>query len=131
MRWHIVLLAAFLVLGASVVAAQSVPSVMWLADDLNLPLQDGTAIDFAFPYETRLVGGGDPEGDATLTFETCENHHCATQALAVVEGTSVLRYGLDPSQYHRGWNLFTLTLTLTDNGISSSDTLTIRAKVAP
>jgi hypothetical protein len=131
MRRHVVFVVACLVLGAAMVAARSPPSVMWLADDLNLPLRDGTALDFAFPYDTRLVDGAEPERDATLTLEICENHGCVTQSLAVVEGTSRLRYGLDPSQYHRGWNLFTLPLTLTDNAIASSDTLTIQAKVTP
>ena len=131
MRKHLTILAAVLVVGASAVWAQSAPSVTWLAEDLNLPLRDGTAIDFAFQYDTHLADGADPEGDATLTIQTCENHRCRIQPLAVVEGTSFLRYGLDPSQYHRGQNLFTLTLTLTDNGVVSSDTLTIRARVTP
>ena len=129
MRRSLWLLMLFLLLGAPAALAQSEPSVTWLADDLDLPLHDGTAIDFAFQYDVHLVGGDDPEGDATLALELCENRRCTTQSLAVVEGTSFLRYGLDPSQYHRGKNLFTLTLTLTDNGITSSDTLTIRAVV--
>jgi len=129
MRRHFVVLAALLALGAPAAVAQEAPSVTWLADDLDLPLRDGTAVDFAFQYDTHLVNGADPEGDATLTIETCENHRCATQSLPAVEGTSFLRYGLDPTQYHRGQNIFTLTLTLTDNGLSSSDTLTIQARV--
>ncbi len=131
MRRQLLLLAAFLVLGVSPVVAQSDPSVTWLAEDLNLPLSDGTAVDIALQYDVHLVDGADPEGDAPPAIETCENHRCTTQGLAVVEGTGFLRYGLDPSQYHRGHNLFTLTLTLTDNGIVSSDTLAIRAIVRP
>lgn len=130
MRWRSALLASCLMmLGASAVLAQSEPSVTWLADDLNLPLRDGTALDFAFPYDVHLVDGADPEGDATLTLRLCENRRCSTHALAVVEGTSFQRFGLDPTNYHPGPNVYTLTLTLTDNGLSSSDTLTIRARV--
>jgi hypothetical protein len=115
--------------GVSTVPAQSAPSVAWLAEDLNLPLREGTAVDFAFPYEVRLAGGADPEGDATLTLRICENHRCHSVALAPSEGTSFQRYGIDPTVYHRGLNVFTLTLTLTDNGETSADTLTIRARV--
>ena len=131
MRRHFVVLAAFLVCGAPVALAQQAPSVTWLAEDLDLPLRDGTAVDFAFQYDTHLADGTDPEGDATLAIRLCENHRCTTQALPAVEGTSFLRYGLDPTQYHRGQNLFTLTLTLTDNGLTSSDTLTIQSRVTP
>lgn len=127
----LVLMAAFLLLGASAAMAQSEPSVTWTDMDLNLPLQYGTAVDFAFQYEVHLVGGADPEGDATLTLEVCENYRCYTSALAPVEGTRFLRYGLDPSQYHRGRNLYKLTLTLVDNGLTSSDTLTIQAIIRP
>jgi len=93
------------------------------------PLRDGTAGDFACPYDVRLLGGADPEGDAMLTIKVCADHRCSTQSLAVLEGTSFQRFGLDPTRYHPGENLHTLTLTLTDNGASSSDTLTIRARV--
>lgn len=129
MRSRALVVAACLMLGVSALGAQSAPSVVWLAEDLNLPLRDGTAVDFAFQYDVHLADGADPEGDAALTLEICENRRCFSQSLPAVEGTSFLRYGLDPTQYHRGPNLFTLTLTLTDNGIASSDTLTIRARV--
>ena len=129
MRAYAVVLAVFLVLGASGLHAQSEPSVTWLAEDLDLPLRDGTAVDFAFQYDVHLFGGSDPEEDATLTLRVCQNHRCSTSSLAVIEGTSFQRFGLDPTQYHPGHNVFTLTLTLTDNGASSSDTLTIRARV--
>ncbi|HXV77859.1 MAG TPA: hypothetical protein VD788_16230 [Candidatus Polarisedimenticolaceae bacterium] len=130
----LVVVAAVLVLGFTAGTAQTeppVPSVGWIADDLNLPLRYGTAVEFAFQYEVHLVGGEDPEGDATLTLELCENHRCTTSTLAPAEGIRFLRYGLDPSQYHRGRNLYTFTLTLTDNGITSDDTLTIQAVVRP
>jgi len=128
-RHHAFVLTAFLMLGASSVWTQSEPSVTWLAEDLELPLREGTAVDFAFPYDVRLLGGADPEEDATLTLKVCANHRCSTQSLAVLDGTSFQRFGLDPTQYHPGENLYTLTLTLTDNGALSSDTLTIRARV--
>ena len=131
MSKKLVLMAVMLLLGASAAMAQSEPTVTWNAMDLNLPLSDGTAIDFAFPYDVHLVGGSDPEGDATLTIEICSNHRCYTSALVPMEGTSYQRFGLDPSQYHRGRNLYTLTLTLQDNGLTSSDTLTIQAIVRP
>lgn len=131
MRFHRVVFAVLLMLLTSAVWAQSEPSVTWNADDLVLPLRDGTAIEFAFPYDVHLVGGADPEGDATLSLTLCQNHRCTEQSLAVNEGTSFQRFGLDPTQYHNGNNLYTLTLTLQDNGVLSSDTLTIRAKVRP
>lgn len=131
MRWHPAVVAGILLLGAPAVMAQSEPSVTWNADDLNLPLRDGTAIDFAFPYDVHMVGGADPEGDAALSIRICSNHRCTEQALAVTEGTSFMRFGLDPTQYHRGNNIYTLSLTLTDNGLVSADTLTIRARVTP
>jgi len=128
-RSHLVVLIALLTLGGSAVRAQSEPSVTWLAEDLELPLYDGTAVDFAFPYSIQLLGGVDPEGDASLTLQVCQNHRCSTQPLPVFEGTSYQRFGLDPTQYHPGYNLYTLMLTLTDNGMTSSDTLTIRVRV--
>lgn len=131
MSRKLVLMVAVLILGASAAMAQTEPLVMWNVADLNLPLSDGTAVDFAFPYDVHLVGGADPEGDAALTLEVCQNHRCYSSSLAPVEGTSFLRFGLDPSQYHRGRNLYTLTLTLTDNGLTSTDTLTIQAIVRP
>ena len=129
MRRHLVVLVALVVFGAASAAAQGTPSVTWLVDDSDLQLRYGTGLDFAFSYEVRLVGGADPEGDATLTLETCENHRCTTSSLGVAEGVRYLRFGIDPSQYHAGRNVFTFTLTLTDNGITSTDTLTLRATV--
>ena len=84
MRLRRVAFASFLMLLSSAVWAQSDPSVSWLADDLFLPLRDGTAIDFAFPYDVHLVGGADPEGDATLSLTLCQNRRCTEQSLAVI-----------------------------------------------
>ena len=129
MRWSSIALISLLMFGATTVRAQTEPSVTWQAEDLDLPLHDGTAVDFAFPYNVHLPGGADPEGDASLTLEVCQNHRCGTYPLAVFEGTGYQRFGLDPTQYHPGYNLYTLTLTLTDNGATSTDTLTIKVRV--
>jgi len=69
MRRHFVMVAAMFLFGISAAAAQATPSATRLADDLNPPLQDGTAIDFAFRYDVHLFDGADPEGDATLTIK--------------------------------------------------------------
>lgn len=89
---------------------------------------------WGFGYDVAL-GGEDPSL-STLDFELCEipagqQPSCSTSGLQVKEGTSFIKYGIDPSQYNIGVNTYTLTLTLKTPSAEATDKLTLIVNATP
>lgn len=105
-------------------------TVTWNQEDLDLELDAGTAIDFGFEYEVALDEGTPTKA---LWLRVCENASdeaafCSSEILErpAQEGAAMIRYGIDPSQYGLGHNVYTLTLYL---GTVARDQLTIDVTV--
>jgi hypothetical protein len=132
MRFRSFLFVALLLLGASAAFAQDAPSVTWLGEDTFIPVHDQTAVDLWIYYQMHLVGGADPEGDANLTVTTCGPEGCFTRQERAYEGMNIVSFGMiGDFANEKGVRKYTMTLTLTDNGIVATDTLSVWFRLLP
>jgi hypothetical protein len=106
-------------------AAAETASVAWITEVEPITLDSDTGLDWLFQYEVMI------EGDPfvySLTVERCieiagHEEACETQTLDALDGTSGIRFGIDPSMYAVGETHYRFHLRLERGGEPVDDAL--------
>lgn len=107
------------------------PGMVAWSMDLENPyvhtLDSEIALDYFLQYTVTLPSPNEPP--AMLRLILCEQEAgttepvCTTTDSEATEGGGGLRYGLDPTNYAEGLNLYTFTLQLWQGGVMQSDAI--------